>query len=363
MSTANLLRLLSFNYFANHRIFHPQWLRRNGVRCFSHTADASGLPVRYISKRRQVVDIKQSTSSAAHISLQHGIPSTSHSTVLTPNTFQGLPVDTTDGKMLKIEGPILNHWNGHEKQDLIDEQHIKVHNQVVDCIKTGQVVAHKTGGPTEGIKLNEELGSDGLVDEECMEAPEEVFEDVQSNNTYFKAKPDKTKQAAEKLAVQLLARRAFTAVELRKKLGAKLFPLNVVEAVVRDFQDRGLINDGLYAETFSHSRWKSSSWGPRRIKQALSTKGVSEEDVKKAVKLVFEDCEEGEERSSVRLSSCSLQQLYVQASKQWERSHDVGDEKRKARVIRWLQYRGFDWGVIGSIIKKLESDNPRGMGR
>lgn len=30
---------------------------------------------------------------------------------------------------------------------------------------------------------------------------------------------------------------------------------------------RGLINDGLYAEMFSRSRWSSSSWGPRRIKQ------------------------------------------------------------------------------------------------
>ena len=32
------------------------------------------------------------------------------------------------------------------------------------------------------------------------------------------------------------------------------------------FVCRGLINDQLYAETFSQSRWTSSSWGPRRIK-------------------------------------------------------------------------------------------------
>lgn len=33
---------------------------------------------------------------------------------------------------------------------------------------------------------------------------------------------------------------------------------------------RGLINDSLYAETFSRSRWSSSSWGPKRIKQVRS---------------------------------------------------------------------------------------------
>jgi hypothetical protein len=31
---------------------------------------------------------------------------------------------------------------------------------------------------------------------------------------------------------------------------------------------RGLLNDGFYAESFSRSRWMSSTWGPRRIKQA-----------------------------------------------------------------------------------------------
>lgn len=85
-------------------------------------------------------------------------------------------------------------------------------------------------------------------------------------------------------------------------------------------------------------------------------KGVSEVDVKKAVKLVFEDGEDCEQRSSTRLSDSSLQQLYVQASKHWQRSQNVTHETRKARVIRWLQYRGFDWPVVSIILKKLESE-------
>lgn len=34
---------------------------------------------------------------------------------------------------------------------------------------------------------------------------------------------------------------------------------------------RGLINDGLYAEAFSRSRWSSSTWGPRKIKQVTAS--------------------------------------------------------------------------------------------
>lgn len=100
--------------------------------------------------------------------------------------------------------------------------------------------------------------------------------------------------------------RAFTAVELGKKLNGKKFPPNIIKAVITDFRSRylnlrifsfsfvlllgttviisekltwlvltslfflyvrGLINDGLYAEAFSQSRWSSSTWGPGRIKQ------------------------------------------------------------------------------------------------
>ena len=91
--------------------------------------------------------------------------------------------------------------------------------------------------------------------------------------------------------------------------------------------------------------------------QALIKKGVSKGDVEKAVKLVFQD-EDSDERSSMRLSNSSLQKLYVQSSKQWQRCDNVPHDTRKARIIRWLQYRGFDWSVIGIILKRLESKHP-----
>ncbi|XP_027172331.1 uncharacterized protein LOC113771988 [Coffea eugenioides] len=109
---------------------------------------------------------------------------------------------------------------------------------------------------------------------------------------------------------------AYTALELRKKLLGKEFPVWVVDAVITDFQTRGFINDGLYAETFSRSRWSSSTWGPRRIKKALYSKGVSIMDTEKAIKLVFNDasaCED--EESGLGISKRSMDHLFSQASK------------------------------------------------
>ncbi|KAK4341942.1 hypothetical protein RND71_037758 [Anisodus tanguticus] len=177
------------------------------------------------------------------------------------------------------------------------------------------------------------------------------------------AETDKARQDAERIAVQLLASRALTVVELKKKLLGRKFTLNVVNTVITDFHTRGLINDGLYAEMFSRSRWSSSSWGPRRIKQALIKKGVSKVDTDNAIKMVFKNDEAGGEQESgesgLAMSKPSMDQLFVQASKQWLKGQGVPREKRKARIIRWLQYRGFDWGVISSILKKLESTYPQ----
>lgn len=166
---------------------------------------------------------------------------------------------------------------------------------------------------------------------------------------------DKFTNDVEQSAIKLLAVRALTAVELRKKLLGKRFSPNAVEAVISKLQRKGFINDRLYAESFSQSRWSSSSWGPRRIKQALFKKGVSRADAEKALEVVFEDNDCAEDHQSIiGMSKQSMDHLYAQASKQWLRCQNVPKETRKSRIVRWLQYRGFDWNVTSFILKKLE---------
>ncbi|XAR67336.1 hypothetical protein NMG60_11002048 [Bertholletia excelsa] len=241
-------------------------------------------------------------------------------------------------------------------------------NQKALSFVLGKNSQSQIGGPISYLAYNnnqveEEINSnEGALGYEWRDEPKEVVKDLRILQGQIPQKDDallagKTLQDAEKLAVELLAARAFTAVELRKKLQAKRFPIHVINAVIIDFQSRGLINDCLYAETFSRSRWSSSSWGPRRIKQALFKKGVSEDDAQKAIKLVFQESDSSiDHEPRFGLSKTSMDHLFVQASKQWHRGRDVTDETRKARIIRWLQYRGFNWGVISFILKKLESE-------
>ena len=59
-----------------------------------------------------------------------------------------------------------------------------------------------------------------------------------------------------------------------------------------------------------------------------------------------------------KLFKSSLDQLYAQASRQWLQSQSQPVEKRKSKIIQWLQYRGFNWGVVNVVLKKLESEFP-----
>lgn len=95
------------------------------------------------------------------------------------------------------------------------------------------------------------------------------------------------------------------------------------------------------------------------LQQALLQKGVREADAEKAINYVFKDSNsDGEEESTHGLSKTSIDKLLAQASKQWLRGRDATKETRKTRIIRWLQYRGFNWGVVNFIVKKLESQCP-----
>ncbi|KAG9148815.1 hypothetical protein Leryth_024716 [Lithospermum erythrorhizon] len=104
----------------------------------------------------------------------------------------------------------------------------------------------------------EEIDVGFLAIDNHMEEPDELSEKHKctlnelSNGKYQKHASG-NRQDAERFAIQLLSTRAFTASELRKKLQGRNFPLETVDMVVADFQNRGYINDCLYAEAFSRS--------------------------------------------------------------------------------------------------------------
>jgi SOS response regulatory protein OraA/RecX len=80
--------------------------------------------------------------------------------------------------------------------------------------------------------------------------------------------------------------------------------------------------------------------------------------VDQATRSVFQDVRDGEEQMKHGFSEASMDHLFAQASKQWQRGKSLPLEKRRARIVRWLQYRGFNWAVTNSIVRRLEAQHP-----
>ncbi|KAL6313870.1 hypothetical protein AAG906_010289 [Vitis piasezkii] len=314
-----------FSFQFQYRPFSIAWMKKNNALCCMKNRAYGSVPVRYIPKKSYKVEDSKSLKSSEEEKIQDCVR-----------------IRASDG------------GRSYRTTFAWDEK-----NKIQDKRPMNNLIFDAESESEDAIDCDVRV-----VDFEFMQEPEDVVKEfrIYQEKDYPEldvSQVSKSKQDAEKLAIELLATRAYTAVELKKKLHGKRVACDITEAVINDFQSRGLINDALYAETFSRSRWSSSSWGPRRIKQALFKKGVSEADAEKAVKLVFkDDGSSGDQESRHGLSNLAMDHLFVQASKQWLRGHDVPRETRKSRIIRWLQYRGFTWAVVSFILKKLESQYP-----
>lgn len=314
-----------FSFQFQYRPFSIAWMKKNSALCCMKNRAYGSVPVRYIPKKSYKVEDSKSLKSSEEEEIQDCVR-----------------IRASDG------------GRSYRTTFAWDEK-----NKIQDKRPMNNLIFDAESESEDAVDCDVRV-----VDFEFMQEPEDVVKEfrIYQEKDYPEldvSQVNKSKQDAEKLAIELLATRAYTAVELKKKLHGKRVACDITEAVINDFQSRGLINDALYAETFSRSRWSSSSWGPRRIKQALFKKGVSEADAEKAVKLVFkDDGSGGDQESRHGLSNLAMDHLFVQASKQWLRGHDVPRETRKSRIIRWLQYRGFTWAVVSFILKKLESQYP-----
>jgi len=85
---------------------------------------------------------------------------------------------------------------------------------------------------------------------------------------------------------------------------------------------------------------------------------VPEAEVDQATRRVFQDGHGHGKEATYGISKASMDHLFAQASKQWQRGQNLTLENRRGRIVRWLQYRGFNWAVTNAIVKKLEAQHP-----
>lgn len=230
-------------------------------------------------------------------------------------------------------------------------------------------------GQSKGIPHNRSSTMTHMEDSFCIDDEElplfheqETLDEGQGVSNSDSRKVDSNSTAAQEhaknQAIRYLAMRPYTAFQLRKKLQSRNITPKLADYALAVVQNCGMQSDLAYAETFSRARWNSGSWGPQRIRLGLKQRGVSDDVIQVAINGVFrEDENEFEqhgtfendyESNSIEMSNTAMEQLLVQATKQWNRGRNATNDTKVRRMVSWLQYRGFSYKVIRIVLNSLQ---------
>ncbi len=139
-------------------------------------------------------------------------------------------------------------------------------------------------------------------------------------------------------ALNMLARREYSQAELSTRLHER-FPeqAEAVEAALLRLIDTGLQNDERFAEAFVRSQINRSR-GPVRVQHEARQKGVAE-----LVTALLDDWD------------IDWFELALEAARRKLGSSDPSDQKTRARIARFLAYRGFTGDHVRYSLEALQN--------
>ena len=148
------------------------------------------------------------------------------------------------------------------------------------------------------------------------------------------AKPRRgSRLSPRNMAMNLLARREHSQLELRDKLAKREVSADLIEATVTALIADGLQSDDRFAEAFVASRVRTGK-GPVRIRMELNRRGVNDDLI--ALHVDAAGLEWGRLAREVRHKKFG--------------AAVPSEYKEKARQMRFLEYRGFSGAHIGAAL-------------
>ena len=138
--------------------------------------------------------------------------------------------------------------------------------------------------------------------------------------------------AVRRTAMDLLARREHGRVELTRKLRQRGAPDEMIDTALDRLTEEGLLSESRYLESFVSYRARSG-YGPLRIREELSQRGLQRADIELA------------------LRECGIS-WQAQLEDTWRRKfagHLPIDARERAKQGRFLAYRGYSMEMIGRL--------------
>ena len=150
---------------------------------------------------------------------------------------------------------------------------------------------------------------------------------------------EEARRACRKQALDLLARREHSRLELRRKLLARSHAQDLADEVLDRLQQERFLDEARFAEQFVRSR-TGRGQGPAKIRAQLLQRGVGDSLIDTA--LAKAECD------WVVLAAAARRKRFGAAS--------PGAYRERARQARFLKSRGFEYGQIQAALD-LEADS------
>lgn len=110
------------------------------------------------------------------------------------------------------------------------------------------------------------------------------------------------------------------------------------EKIISILIEEDLLNETRYAEAFANDKFRFNKWGIMKIEQALKAKGVSERNIRDALKRI----DPGAYEETVR--EIAQKRLDREAGK------GLQNWQKEQKVMRYLLSRGFDSVIVKKVL-------------
>ena len=140
--------------------------------------------------------------------------------------------------------------------------------------------------------------------------------------------------------LRLLSYRARSEREVRQRFQQRGASPELIDGAVARLKDRGLIDDGAFAQAWVDSRRRASPRGDRLLQRELGAKGVARSTI-----------------DSVLSADSDAHALALAAATKKARALAAEAEPVFVRRLTdFLLRRGFDWEVVSSVVRELASE-------
>ena len=153
---------------------------------------------------------------------------------------------------------------------------------------------------------------------------------------------------AKDKALRLIGQRLRSEKELRLYLTEKEFDPDIIDNVIYELQTKGFIDDRKFASAFVHDLQARTPAGKKMLVQKLRLRGIAPTIIDETLNLNLPDDHEAEIAYAAALNILKRYRMTT---------NSIPEHKQRQRMAQYLARHGFNWGIIGPVMKKLFSEN------